>query len=190
MKEIENVVFSENEFDKAYEHFKGLINHYARKLNPMLYNFQDSDDVKSDLTLFLLDLIKQGVGMKGSRHLSVAIRNKFISISKSSGEIFKREKSLFDQDWVGYNEGKIKKGKDLNSEDLLIISLNKMEINHILRNHCSDKQRKVFILKFYYGYSDIEIGSMLGISRQAVNRMLNRVLKIFKEQMCIQRRTT
>lgn len=192
MKETKNVVFSENEFDKAYEHFKGLIIHYARKLNPRLYNFQDSDDVESDLTLFLLDLIKQGVGMKGSRYLSVAIRNRFIAISKSSCEKSKMENLLSDQDWVDYvdyNEYKIQKNKSLNSEDLCLDSIFKMEISHTLKIHCSDKQIRVFTLKFYYGYSDVEIGNMLGISRQAVNRMLNRVLKIFKEQMCIQRRT-
>lgn len=189
MKEIENVVFSENEFDKAYEYFKGLINHYARKLNPMFYNFQDSDDVKSDLTLFLLDLIKQGVGMKGSRYLSVAIRNRFIAISKSSCEKSKMENHLSDSDWVDYNEYKIQKNKSLNSEDLCLDSIFKMEISHTLKTYCSDKQIRVFTLKFYYGYSDVEIGNMLGVSRQAVNRMLNRVLKIFKEQMCIQRRT-
>lgn len=33
------------------------------------------------------------------------------------------------------------------------------------------RQKSVLVLKYYYGYSDVEIGKFLGITRQAVNKI-------------------
>lgn len=41
-------------------------------------------------------------------------------------------------------------------------------------------QRRVIVLKFIYGFSDQEIGNILKISRQAVNRAKNRGIKTIK----------
>ncbi|KAA8666397.1 sigma factor-like helix-turn-helix DNA-binding protein [Clostridium sp. HV4-5-A1G] len=37
--------------------------------------------------------------------------------------------------------------------------------------------KKVIIKKFFYGFTDTEIGKQLSISRQAVNRLKNRALE-------------
>ena len=45
----------------------------------------------------------------------------------------------------------------------------------------STRQQIVVVKKFFYGYSEIEIASMLGISRQAVNKIKRRAIKKLKQ---------
>ncbi len=44
-------------------------------------------------------------------------------------------------------------------------------------------QREVIFLKFSYGYTDLEIGEAMSISRQAVNRIKNRALAYLKGEL-------
>lgn len=46
----------------------------------------------------------------------------------------------------------------------------------------NERQRQVIIGKYFYGYSDKEIGDALGVSRQAINRMHNRALNIMRNR--------
>ena len=44
-------------------------------------------------------------------------------------------------------------------------------------NDLSEKQRFVIIQKYIIGFSDVEIAERMNISRQAVNRLINRALE-------------
>ena len=50
-----------------------------------------------------------------------------------------------------------------------------MEIRR-LTEHLSEIQRQVISLKYWYGYSEVDIAQMLHITRQAVNRTKNRAI--------------
>ena len=47
----------------------------------------------------------------------------------------------------------------------------------------NERQKEAVILKYIYGYSDVEIGEKLGITRQAVNRLEKRGLSILREYL-------
>lgn len=46
----------------------------------------------------------------------------------------------------------------------------------------NDRQKTVIVLRYFYGYSDIEIGEKLGITRQAVNKLHRKSIKILKRE--------
>ena len=47
----------------------------------------------------------------------------------------------------------------------------------------SEKQRQVVLMKYLYGYSDVEIGEKFGISRQAINKINRKSLEILRGKM-------
>ena len=47
----------------------------------------------------------------------------------------------------------------------------------------NDRQKKVIVLRYFYGYSDAEIGEIIGITRQAVNKLHRKSLKILKNEI-------
>ena len=63
-----------------------------------------------------------------------------------------------------------------------------VEVDIILKealNTLTILQQNVIIYKFIIGYSDAEIGDILSISRQAVNRIINRgLLRLRKYMSC------
>ena len=47
----------------------------------------------------------------------------------------------------------------------------------------SEKRREILFLRFYLGYSDIEIGKMLGRCRSSINRRKNYALRLLRKEM-------
>lgn len=66
--------------------------------------------------------------------------------------------------------------------DLPDCKLKSKEIVKELIEILNKKQKMVIIAKYFYGYSDKEIGDALGVSRQAINKIHNRALNIMKNQ--------
>lgn len=56
------------------------------------------------------------------------------------------------------------------SGDYVIEHIDKQEVDELLEV-LSERQKNVIVLKYFYGYSDIEIAKHFGISRQAVNKI-------------------
>jgi len=56
------------------------------------------------------------------------------------------------------------------SGDYLIEHIDKQEVDGLLEV-LSERQKNVIVLKYFYGYSDVEIAKHFGISRQAVNKI-------------------
>lgn len=148
-------------FEIIFEEFRGLISFYAKKTG--------YEDTFGELSLFLIELLysidlskfKKDKSDTLKRYIAVSIRNKYISLSKQFCEKEKREMSFFEKDSysIGF-EGM------LDMLDAL--------------KHLSSSQRNVLIYKYVYSLSDCQIAEMLGITRQAVNRLKNRGLKSLK----------
>lgn len=47
----------------------------------------------------------------------------------------------------------------------------------------SEERREILFLRFYLGYSDIEIGEMIGRCRSSVNRRKNYALRLLRKEM-------
>lgn len=150
--------------------FEGLIYSYGKKLN--------YDDAGQELTVFLIELFNKintdnfpsdaSDGLK--RYIAVAIRNKYISLSKSNQEIKNHNCELKDNVLFDFQ----------NNDDAIMLK----EGMKLL----SEKQKLTLVLRYVYGYSDAEIGDKLSISRQAVHKLENRGLNILREYFVLNKK--
>lgn len=142
--------------------FEGLIYHYKSKCN--------IEDICEELTAFLLEMFdkinldrfENQEGDAINRYIAVSIGHKFIALSKE----YEKNKTLhaISESDVGYTP-------DLCQEEILRETLSVL----------TPRQRDVILYKYIYRYSDIEIAKSLNISRQAVNQIKNRSVKILRE---------
>lgn len=148
-------------FEIIFEEFKGLISFYSKKVN--------NEDTFGELSLFLLELLysidlskfKKDKSDTLKRYIAVSLRNRYIALSKQLSDREKRELSFFEKDSFCYGFEGV-----LDMLDAL--------------KHLSSSQQNVLIYKYVYSLSDCQIAEMLGITRQAVNRLKNRGLKALK----------
>lgn len=150
-------------FETLYDEFKKLIMFYSGKL---CY-----DDAVSELTLFLIELFYQ-IDLKKfdsddsvtiNKYIAIAMRNQYIYLSQQRERYRKMSYKLYDT-IDGYQP-------DFEQRVSLIESINIL----------SEKQKMIIIYRYIYGYTNFEIASLMGISRQAVNQLKNRALLSLKE---------
>ncbi len=149
-------------FESLYDQFKKLIMYYAVRLH--------YDDAASDLTLFFIELLYQvnlwrfdsDDSLTLNNYISVAIKNQYISLSMQNNQYLKAFNKLYDN-FDGYQP---------DFEDRFSLR----EGMKLL----SKKQKIIIAYRYIYGYSEIEIALLLGISRQAVNRIRNRAISILR----------
>lgn len=149
------------ETERIEADFGKLIKHYAYKFE----NRQDREDVEAELWCFLYTLIESGRGIS-QRYLSVAIRNKYIAISKAAQEKLKNETNS--QNFYGKQEA------DRFTE--------KIEMRALL-DKLGVKQRKVILLRYVSGMSFAEIAQKYGCSRQASTRICNRGIEELRKML-------
>lgn len=150
-------------FEPLYDVFKRLIMFYSKKLY--------YDDAAADLTLFFIELLYQmdlsKFGMDDSftikKYIAVSIKNHYIALSMNKDRYCKVSNKLYDN-LDGYLP-------NFEERFSLLESINVL----------SEKQKMIVIYKYIYGYSDFEIAVLLGVSRQAVNRLKNRALVCLRE---------
>ena len=142
--------------------FSPLIRHFASRLP------YDRQDATQDMVLSFLQIIHaiqldelyEQNDLVLLAYLKKAMSNHYINLlgkySKTSNQLL----SLEDQDI------QIAIENDFEME---------MEIRR-LTEHLSEIQRQVISLKYWYGYSEVDIAQMLHITRQAVNRTKNRAI--------------
>ena len=155
-KENENAVLP------LLKQFEGLIYHYKAKSR--------IEDICEELTAFLLelfqkinlDLFKDPEGDGISRYIAVSVGHKFVALSKEYDR--NRTFQAVTRSDFGYTP-------DLCQEEILRETLSVL----------TPRQRDVIMYKYIYLYSDIEIAETLHISRQAVNQIKNRSVRILKE---------
>lgn len=145
-------------FSEIYEAFKDLINFYSKRLG--------GEDYNQELTVFLLELLyeielsrfKSDASDGLNRYIAVSIRNRYYAISKENQQY----NSLL-------HNGDINDLYCCSSADAKLLLKEMLKI-------LSKRQRDIIIYKYIYGYSDVELGDLLNISRQAVNRLKNRAI--------------
>lgn len=149
-------------FPLVYEVFKKLIKLYAARLG--------YEDAVSELTLCLIEVV---CGMDLSRfesddsfgiqkYIAVCLRNRYIVLSMKKCEYEKCTVPIYDN---------VAAKKEKTDE---VIMLNQAF------NLLNQRQKEVLIYKYIYGYSDVELSKMYGISRQAVNGLKIRALAILR----------
>ena len=149
-------------FESLYAAFYPLLVHYGSKIG--------DEDAIQDLTVFFMELLfkidldrfRMDDGEDLQRYIAVAIRNRYIAMSKERQKIRQTEITLCE-----YIAGS---KEDTDTRIALQSALAAL----------SEAQRRVLLLRYYYGYRDAEIADLLQISRQAVNRQENRALKALR----------
>jgi len=141
------------------EKFKPLISKYTY----LLY-YEDAED---DLVLFFIEMI-QSIQLKGFKlsnsdyqllaFISKAMHNEFIKLSKAKD---KKVQTLELEEWYC---------KEQPYNDYV-----KLEVMELL-SHLKMREKQIIIMKYWFGYSDIEVGGKLNITRQTVNRINKRSL--------------
>lgn len=149
-------------FGLIYEQFKKLILFYGSKIG--------DDDTVQELNIFLIELLYDidlslfpATSTNGiQKYIAVSIRNEYLKISQRNARYNAVFSELYETEL-----------SDSFADDGLFID----EALSFL----SQKQRLIILYKYIYSYTDSEIAIMLGISRQAVNRLKNRALSVLKE---------
>ncbi len=149
-------------FTSIYSGFEKLIDYYSNKIG--------DEDSRQELIIFFIETLyntelsvfgddrKDGL----NRYISVSIRNKYISLSKK-----RQNENLCFMPFYDYYA--------CYQDNIDIIFIKEM------LNRLSYKQRAIIVYKYIYGYSDIELSRILGVSRQAVNRLKNRAIETIRE---------
>ena len=145
--------------------FQLLIKKFARQLN--------YDCAETDLIIYLLEFIKKMDIEKMSRLSEGEIVNYIIKLLRN------KKIDIYRKNCLALEE--IHTEEDCYVENKLEIE-DQMDLNQLI-NTLPDKHRIVIVSKYIYGYSDAEIGTSLGISRQAVNKLKNKALEKLKLQI-------
>lgn len=149
-------------FAVIFSEFEKLIYYYSHR--------GDKEEVFQELTVFLVELLyklnlsefKRDRTDTLKRYIAVSIRNRYLSEMRKGSKI-SREYVLMDE-YTG------------SLCDLLTAEILKEALSTL-----SEKQQKVIVYKYIYGYSDAEIGNVLNISRQSVNSLKNRAIERLRE---------
>lgn len=150
-------------FEMIYDEFKDLIYYYARK--------QRNEDIIGELTLSLIELLYRidlnrfysDKSEDIKKYITVAIKNKYISILRKQ----MKESIML---------------SDFPEEDFVYDSQMNMYVDmNEAFDGLTNRQKRIIICKYIYCLSDVQISEILKISRQAVNRLKNRAIKVLKE---------
>ena len=156
-----------NSFDllDIIKQFKPLILKYSRLLD------MEFEDAVSELTAeFIRVVLKFPANKKYSidrfilSYLKKSMHNSYIHLSKKESVL----KMEYTYDSDHYEPGYVPECYG--------------ELNDLI-SCLSTSQKAIILLKFFYGYSDIEIAGLLHISRQAVNQSKNRALSKLQETL-------
>jgi RNA polymerase sigma factor (sigma-70 family) len=132
----------------------------------------DYEEAETDLIISFLDLIKEididSFKDKDNKQLAKFIhtylRNKAVDLFRK----YVMKKKIV----IGINYDLLCDNSHVDFDNNIFISS--------LLDSLPEKQRKIIILKYIYGFSNIEIAKLLKVSRQAINNVKNRALKNLK----------
>lgn len=145
--------------------FQLLIKKFARQLN--------YDCAETDLIIYLLEFIKKMDIEKMEKLSEGELVNYIIRLLRN------KKIDIYRKNCLAIEE--IHTEEDSYIENKLEIE-EQMDLKQLIKT-LPNKHRIVIISKYIYGYSDAEIGTSLGISRQAVNKLKNKALEKLKLQI-------
>ena len=152
-------------FEIIYGEFQKLINFYSLRLS--------YDDASSELTLFFIEMLyaidlsrfKADYSLGVKKYIAVCLRNQYIALLHKKDKNISLNCPLY-ENCVSKSEA---------YEEIIALQQ--------LFAFLTEKQKKVLIYRYKYGYSDCEIAKKLNIRRQAVNRLKNRALTVLREKI-------
>lgn len=173
MKELKDIILSAQNFDETamqevVEKFEPAINGYTRKM-------KNDEDFRSDITLYLIELIRN-LNITSLRlqndyalinYISCSLYHQYIRLSQRNAKIRSHENYFDDEDiekWLGIDYG---------TAD----SLDDMMTETIMKNLLSERECSCVKLMVIDGMTSSEAAEVLGIARQTVNEAKLRGLK-------------
>lgn len=142
--------------------FEKLISFYNAKSVRQRGDF--FDDMDGLLTLFLLELIQAGRCVS-KRYVAVALRNEYIRISKK---------------FLALKKGRCEFWEFCVSDcDFAHSVENKLLVQDVLKT-LTDEENKIVKLRYFCGFSCIEIADFKGVSRQSVSQTQKRAIDKIK----------
>ena len=143
--------------------FMPIIKKYSRWLN-----YEDS---QQDLVLFFIELLSK-YSLQNYKsdaefisYISKSFYHQYIKLSTQQ-QTKKKLVVPFQDNYISDSENEIP-------------SDNKILISQLLK-HLSQTQKRILTLKYYYGFTDLDISAKLGLSRQTVNKQKNLALRELK----------
>ena len=153
-------------FQTLYNAFARLIDRYGRRIG---------EDGSAEITLFFMELIysldirkfapDKSDGL--NRYIAVSLRNCYISLSQRAEKAVKYSDELLEEN-LKYT---------FEPDETLALGDGLSEL--------TDRQRTVITYRYFYGFTDSEISTLLCISRQAVHRLETRAIDALREYYCI-----
>ncbi|WP_312091557.1 RNA polymerase sigma factor [Aminipila sp.] len=145
--------------------FQLLIKKFARQLN--------YDCAETDLIIYLLEFTKKLDTKKIQNYSEGELVNYIVRLLRNKKiDIYRKNNLALEE---------VHTEKEISTE--AVPGFEEQICLKELLDMLSDKHKKVIIAKYIYGYSDAEIGTSLGISRQAVNKLKNKALEQLRTQM-------
>lgn len=140
------------------------------KFSPLIHKYKyllHYEDAENDLITFFIEIIliipldkfkNKNKDYCLLSYISISMHNKYIKLSKK----FQQENNTEPlEDWFIENSH-----NDLYEYEILD-----------LLNHLHTREKQIIILKFWYGYSDIELGKIFHLTRQSIHRQTVNSLK-------------
>ena len=116
---------------------------------------------ETDLVIFLIELSRGFYCDEKKKYVECQLTNYFIcALRYKAIDLYRKNKKGIEEVFME-EIPEVAENISHTTEMVLFQSIQKLSI----------RQQIVLIKKYFYGYSDIEIASMLGISRQAVNKI-------------------
>ena len=152
-------------FEEIYKRFLPLLKKYS-------CSFYDKDDAFDALFhSFILCLYQMPIEQERFKqegiivsYISTTIRNQYYALC--------REEAKRVNTTCNYDELQLKSEDLSEDEKILLFSL---------KNYFKDSEIELIKQKIFWGYTDVEIAKLQGVSRQAVNKKVHRVINKLKE---------
>lgn len=147
--------------------FKPLIKKYSYLLN--------YSDAEQDIILAFIEVIEkipvENIKNKNANifilsYIKTSIKNRYIYLSKHNTYAYSYKEPIY-EDNISY-----KSFSPENVDDNILSSTGLERLTEL--------QKQVILLKYFYGYSDIEISKKFKITRQSVNKIKNRAIGILR----------
>ena len=163
-KDLKKLIYLANKFhdkdaiEQIIKEFLPIIKRVAYKLN--------YDGAETDIIICLIEAIYSLEYSKIEEFCAGQIVNYIAQIVRNNGvDLYRKRKVYIDEIYID---------NYIEISDAIYESTGFVEYLEFL----NDKQQKVIIMKYFLGYSDIEIAKKLLISRQAVNKIKRGALKV------------
>ncbi len=146
-----------------YKVFERLIRLYSARV--------EYEETVAELDLFLIELLHK-LDLKRfqsdssytiQKYVAVSIRNKYLDLLKKQIERIQKSLPLLE----------ISNAKEEYYDEKIMLP----DAFELL----TPKQKMVLKSKYIYGYSDVEISTMMGTTRQAVNSIKNRAFEVLRD---------